>query len=306
MPFPDSVMPRHLANLLLLLAGAIWGMGFVAQSTAMQSIGPFLFIGMRFLVAALMLAPFAWREARQSGAPVSRLHLRGFALVGLALFSAMALQQVGLTLTTVTNSGFLTGLYVVFVPFITLFVLGQPLHPVIWPAVLMTFAGIWMLAGGSLTSLNAGDLLTIGCALLYAVQMILVARYVGPSGRPLTLSFVQYLLAAALGLGVGLTSEPFDRALLMQAMPEILYSGVIATGLAFTLQVIGQRYTTAPQAAIFISTESLFAALFAMLLLGEQVPAIGYAGGLLIFLAILLAELGPARKPKAKDRAPVS
>jgi drug/metabolite transporter (DMT)-like permease len=195
---------------------------------------------------------------------------------------------------------------VVFVPFITLFVLGQPLHPVIWPAVLMTFAGIWMLAGGSITALNGGDLLTIGCALLFAVQMILVARFVGPSGRPLTLSFVQYLTAAVLGLALGLAIEPFDSAMLMQAMPEILYSGVIATGLAFTLQVIGQRYTTAPQAAIFISTESLFAALFAALLLGEQIPTIGYAGGLLIFLAILLAELGPARKPKAKDRAPVS
>jgi drug/metabolite transporter (DMT)-like permease len=101
-------MPRHLANLLLLLAGAIWGIGFVAQSTAMQSIGPFLFIGMRFLVAALVLAPFAWREARRAEIPVSSMHLRGFVFVGLALFSAMALQQVGLTLTTVTNSGFLT------------------------------------------------------------------------------------------------------------------------------------------------------------------------------------------------------
>lgn len=296
-------MPRHLANLLLLLAGAIWGIGFVAQSTAMQSIGPFLFIGMRFLVAAAVLAPFAWREAQQAETPVSFVHLRGFVFVGLALFSAMSLQQVGLTLTTVTNSGFLTGLYVVFVPFITLFVLGQPLHPVIWPAVLMTFAGIWMLAGGSITSLNGGDLLTIGCALLFAVQMILVARFVGPSGRPLTLSFVQYLTAAILGLGLGLAIEPFDSTMLMQAMPEILYSGVIATGLAFTLQVIGQRYTTAPQAAIFISTESLFAALFAALLLGEQIPGIGYAGGLLIFLAILLAELGPMRMKKTKGSA---
>lgn len=299
-------MPRHLANLLLLLAGAIWGIGFVAQSTAMESIGPFLFIGMRFLVAALVRAPFAWREARRETAPLSPVHLRGFGLVGLALFSAMALQQVGLTITTVTNSGFLTGLYVVFVPFITLFVLGQPPHPVIWPAVLMTFAGIWMLAGGSIASLNGGDLLTIGCALLYAVQMILVARFVGPSGRPLTLSFVQYLVAAALGLGAGLTFEPFDVEMLMAAMPEILYSGVIATGLAFTLQVIGQRYTTAPQAAIFISTESLFAALFASLLLGERIPVVGYAGGLLIFLAILLAELGPMRKPKTSDHTPIS
>lgn len=289
-------MPRHLANLLLLLAGAIWGAGFVAQSTAMESIGPFLFVGLRFLVAAIVLAPFAWRETRQAPHPVSRAHLGGFGLIGLALFFAMALQQVGLTITNVTNSGFLTGLYVVFVPFISLLVLGQKPHPVIWPAVLMTFIGIWMLAGGSLADLNGGDLLTIGCAFMYAVQVILVGRFVGPSGRPLTLSFVQFALASVLGLAVGVATEPLSIAALTGALPEILYAGVVATGLAFTLQVIGQRYTTAPQAAIFLSTESLFAALFAALLLGEQIPALGYAGGLLIFLAILLAELGPMKR----------
>ncbi|KJS16291.1 MAG: MFS transporter [Hoeflea sp. BRH_c9] len=291
-------MPRHLANLLLLSAGAIWGAGFVAQSTAMDNIGPFLFIGLRFVVAAIVLAPFAWREARRSSHPVSAAHLGGFALIGLALFFGMALQQVGLTITTVTNSGFLTGLYVVFVPFITLLVLRQPPHPLIWPAVLMTFAGIWMLAGGSLSDLNSGDLLTIGCAVMWAIQVILIGRFVAPSGRPLTLSFVQFALAGLLGLGVGLSVERFDPAAVIATLPEILFAGVIATGLAFTLQVIGQRYTTAPQAAIFLSTESLFAAFFGALILGEQIPVIGYAGGLLIFLAILLAELGPMARPR--------
>lgn len=288
-------MPRPIANLLLLLAGAIWGMGFVAQSTAMDNIGPFLFIGLRFLVAALVLAPFAWRESRRADGPVSAPHMRGFLLIGLALFSAMALQQVGLTITTVTNSGFLTGLYVVFVPFISLLALRQKPHPVIWPAVLMTFAGISMLAGGSLSALNHGDLLTIGCAAMYAVQVILVGLYVEPSGRPLTLSFVQFALAAVLGLAIGIVREPVIVGQIIAALPEILFAGVMATGLAFTLQVIGQRYTTAPQTAIFLSTESLFAALFGALFLGERIPAIGYAGGLLIFLAILLAEIGPMR-----------
>ena len=291
-------MPRHLANLLLLSAGAIWGAGFVAQSTAMDNLGPYLFIGLRFLVASMVLAPFAWLESRRAVHPVAPAHLGGFALAGLALFSGMALQQVGLTITTVTNSGFLTGLYVVFVPFITLLVMRQRLHPVIWPAVVMTFAGIWMLAGGSLADLNTGDVLTIGCAVMWAVQVILVGRFVGPSGRPLTLSFVQFSLAGVLGLGLGLTVEGFDLAAVIATLPEILFTGVIATGLAFTLQVIGQRYTTAPQAAIFLSTESLFAALFGAVILSEQIPTLGYAGGLLIFLAILLAELGPVLRPR--------
>lgn len=291
-------MPRYFANLLLLLAGATWGAGFVAQSTAMDNIGPFLFIGMRFLVATILLAPFAWLESRKAVMPVSTAHLRGFALTGLVLFLGMGLQQVGLLFTTVTNSGFLTGLYVVFVPFITLLALGQRPHPVIWPAVLMTFVGIWMLAGGSLVSLNDGDFLTIACAVMWALQVILVGRYVGPSGRPLTLSFVQFALTSALGLGVGFAVEVIDTAAIIATLPEILFAGVFATGLAFTLQVIGQRYTTAPQAAIFLSTESLFAALFGAIILGEQIPALGYAGGLLIFLAILLAEIGPMLRPK--------
>jgi len=291
-------MPRYLANLLLLLAGATWGAGFVAQSTAMDNIGPFLFIGMRFLVATILLAPFAWRESRKAATPVSSAHLGGFALTGLVLFLGMGLQQVGLIFTTVTNSGFLTGLYVVFVPFITLLVLRQRPHPVIWPAVLMTFVGIWMLAGGNLIDLNNGDFLTIACAVMWALQVILVGRFVGPSGRPLTLSFVQFALTSALGLGVGLVSETVDLAAIVATLPEILFAGVFATGLAFTLQVIGQRYTTAPQAAIFLSTESLFAALFGAVLLGEQIPALGYGGGMLIFMAILLAEIGPMIRPK--------
>lgn len=291
-------MPRYFANLLLLLAGATWGAGFVAQSTAMDNIGPFLFIGLRFLVAAILLAPFAWLESRKAAVPVSTAHLRGFALTGLVLFLGMGLQQVGLLFTTVTNSGFLTGLYVVFVPFITLLFLGQRPHQVIWPAVLMTFIGIWMLAGGSLVSLNNGDFLTIACAVMWALQVILVGRYVGPSGRPLTLSFVQFALTSALGLGVGLAVETIDLDAIMATLPEILFAGLFATGLAFTLQVIGQRYTTAPQAAIFLSTESLFAALFGAVILGEQISALGYAGGMLIFIAILLAELGPMLRPK--------
>ena len=291
-------MSRYFANLLLLLAGATWGAGFVAQSTAMDNIGPFLFIGLRFLVAAILLAPFAWLESRKAAVPVSTAHLRGFALTGLVLFLGMGLQQVGLLFTTVTNSGFLTGLYVVFVPFITLLFLGQRPHPVIWPAVLMTFIGIWMLAGGSLVSLNNGDFLTIACAVMWALQVILVGRYVGPSGRPLTLSFVQFALTSALGLGVGLAVETIDLDAIMATLPEILFAGLFATGLAFTLQVIGQRYTTVPQAAIFLSTESLFAALFGAVILDEQIPALGYAGGMLIFIAILLAELGPMLRPK--------
>ncbi|MBW3096085.1 DMT family transporter [Pseudohoeflea coraliihabitans] len=298
-------MPRHTANLLLLLSGAIWGMGFVAQSTAMEAIGPLLFIGLRFLVATLFLLPFAWFEHRRATAPVTRGNRIGFLQIGLVLFSGMVLQQYGLLYTTVTNSGFLTGLYVVMVPILTLLVLRTRPHPLVWPAVIMTFIGIFLLSGARVTTLNRGDALTLGCALFWATQVILVGRYSVASGRPLALSLVQFSVCAVLGLGAAVMFEPIALPAIRAALPEILFAGIFASGIAFTLQVVGQRYTTAPQAAIFLSTESIFAALFGALLLGEFVPAIGYLGGLLIFLSILLVEVGPviaARRRLATGR----
>jgi len=286
-------MPRHLANLLLLTAGAIWGMGFVAQSTAMDDIGPFLFIGLRFLVATLVVAPFAFVEMRKAAAPLTRHSLKGFLAIGVALFFGISLQQVGLLTTSVTNSGFLTGLYVVFVPILSLLVMRMRPHALVWPAVLMTFVGIWLLAGGRAISLNQGDYLTIACAVLWAVQVILVGRFGASSGRPLALAMSQFIITAALALGIGLAIEPVEATAIVAALPEVLFAGIFASGIAFTLQVIGQRYTTAPQAAIFLSTESLFAALFGAVVLSERIAPLGYLGGLLIFLAILVAEVGP-------------
>ncbi|PWV97632.1 threonine/homoserine efflux transporter RhtA [Hoeflea marina] len=300
-------MSRPMANLLLLLAGAIWGMGFVAQSTAMDAIGPFLFIGLRFLVASFVVAPLAIREMRSATAPLSRSSRRGFVAIGATLFAGMGLQQVGLLSTSVTNSGFLTGLYVIFTPVISLLVLRLRPHVLVWPAVLTTFAGIWLLAGGQAEPLNHGDYLTIACAVLWAVQLILIGRFASQSNRPYALSLSQFAITACLGLAVASVSEPLDPAAIAAALPEILFAGVFASGIAFTLQVVAQRYTSAPQAAIFLSTESLFAALFAALVLGETILPLGYLGGLLIFLAILLVEVGPTlmrRKPSVPGIEP--
>jgi len=299
-------MSRPVANLVLLLAGAIWGMGFIAQSTAMDSVGPFLFIGLRFLVACVFIAPFAWFEARKASAPVRKSDLYGFVLIGLALLLGMGLQQFGLLLTTVTNSGFLTGLYVVMVPILSLVLLRQVPHPVVWPAVVLAFSGIWLLSGGDLVALNTGDFLTIACALAWSAQVILIGRYASGSGRPIALSLVQFAICAILGLFFATALEDIVLTDIMAAVPEILFAGIFGSGVAFTLQVVGQRYTTASQAAIFLSTEALFAAVFAAILLGERIPPIGYLGGVLIFLAILIVEIGPAilrrnRRSMAKD-----
>lgn len=287
-------MTRLQANTLLLLAGAMWGMGFVAQSTAMESLGPFLFIGLRFTIASAAMLPFAIREARRAQRPLAHADWRTFSLVGLVLFGGMAAQQAGLLTTSVTRSGFLTSLYVVFVPVFGVVLFGQRPHNIVWPAALCALAGVWLLSGGGAVALRAGDWLTLLCAAFWAVQVIIIGRTASHTGRPVTLAVTQFGVTAVLALAIGMAIEPVDFALIRAALPEILYSGVFSGGIAFTLQVIGQRYTTAPQAAIFLSTEAVFAALFGAVFLGERLPPAGFAGCGLILSAIILIEVVPA------------
>ncbi len=292
-------MTRIQANMLLLLAGAIWGAGFVAQSTAMESLGPLWFVALRFGVASLTVLPFAVLETKRSQAPLGSSNKIGFTAIGLALFLGIIAQQYGLLTTSVTNSGFLTGLYVVLVPVLSVVFLKRPPHWIIWPASIFCLSGIFLLSGGRLTSLSTGDWLTILCALFWAAQVLMVGIFAKSSGRPITLSFWQFAVTAIAAFLTAIILEPFSMNGVLRASTEILYAGVFSSGLAFSLQVIGQRYTTPAQAAIFLSSESLFAALFGAILLGEQIPAIGYLGCALIFTAMLAVELVPELlKPK--------
>lgn len=289
-------MTRIRANLLLLTSGAIWGMGFVAQSTAMENIGPWLFIGLRFAIATLAMLPLALREARHAAAPLSSADWRAFTLTGLFFFAGMGAQQIGLQTTSVTNAGFLTGLYVVFTPFLAIALFRQWPHPVIWPAAALAMTGIWYLSGGRLETLTAGDWLTVLCALFWAMQVTLTGRYAASSGRPVALAVWQFALSAVLGLAIAIAIEPWDMAAIRLAAPEILYAGIFAGGIAFTIQAVAQRHTTAPQAAIFLSSEAVFAAILGALLLGERLGFQGYAGCALMLAAMLAVEIVPALK----------
>ena len=286
-------MSRIQANLLLLLAAAIWGGGFVAQSTAMKAIGPFWFIGLRFAVATMVVLPFVWMENRKAAKPLTPRNWLSFLLIGLALFGGAATQQLGLLTTTVTNSSFITGLYVVFVPLIAVIFLRRSPHWVIWPAALMALCGIYLLSGGSFSRLTVGDFLTVICALFWAAQITLAGAAVNETGRPLGISATQFAVTAVLALAVAVAIEPISIADISAALGEILYVGIFSSGLAFALQIIGQRYTTAPQAAIFLSSEALFGASLGALLLGETIGPLGYAGCALMFTAMLAVELVP-------------
>lgn len=299
-------MSRTTANLLLLLAGAIWGMGFVAQQTAMDDIGPMLFIAMRFLLAGCAVAPFAYAEMKSKKITSMRTEIfrfkGSFFLVGLAFFLGMAFQQIGLIGTSVTNAGFLTALYVIMVPVImvSLFRVAQPF--IIWPACILAIIGIYLLSGGDLASLNSGDILIIICALFWATHIILTGRIGAKTNLPVTMATLQFFVTSflatiAFGIAIifGLGETLPSSTQVMNALPEILFAGLIAGGLGFTLQAVGQRYTSESAAAILISTESLFAAMFGAMFLGERLQQLGYFGCALIFVAILMVELMPRK-----------
>lgn len=303
-------MSRTTANLLLLCAGAIWGMGFVAQQTAMDDIGPMLFIALRFLLAGIAVAPFAYAEMRRKNITSMSgeiMRFKGsFFLVGLAFFLGMAFQQVGLIGTSVTNAGFLTALYVIMVPIIMVSVLRVAQPFIIWPASILALVGIYLLSGGDLASLNSGDILIIICALFWAAHVILTGRIGQKTDLPVTMATLQFFVTsflALLGFGIanilGLGESLPSANQFIGALPEILFAGLIAGGLGFTLQAVGQRYTSESAAAVLISTESLFAALFGAMFLGERLQNLGYIGCGLIFVAILMVELMP-RKAEAK------
>lgn len=287
-------MSRVKANLVLLLAAAIWGGGFVAQSTAMDTIGPFWFVGLRFAIAAIAVLPFALMEQKRLGSAPDANDLRAFLLVGLALFGGAITQQIGLQTTTVTNSSFLTGLYVVFVPILSILLFRRAPHWIIWPVALLALVGIFLLGGATVETISTGDLWSIACAVFWGLQIVLAGHVMRSSPRPLALSVTQFATCAVLSLAMGLAlAEPISMQAISASLAEILYVGLISSGLAFVLQVIGQRYTTAPQAAIFLSSEALFGAFFGAFLLGETLPSIGYLGCGLIFIAMLTVEIVP-------------
>ncbi len=292
-------MNRWTANLLLLLAGAVWGMGFVAQRTGMDHIGPFSFIAIRFTIAAVVVWPFVWWESSKNSEKLANkaVSLFQFSIIGVVFFCGMAAQQVGLMTTSVSNSGFLTGLYVIFTPLVAVAFYRDWPNRIVWPASLVALVGIYLLSGGDLGALVVGDFLTILSAFFWAVQTVLIGRYVLESGRPFLLAATQFtVLALCAWIAVLILNETVTLQAAWGARWELFYTGVFAGGFAFTLQVIGQRYTTASQAVIFLASEAPFAAIFGAIVLQERIGLIGLAGCVCILLAMLLVELVPNKK----------
>lgn len=281
--------------LLLLLTATIWGVAFVAQSAGMEYVGPFTFNCIRCLMGGLVLLPFIWLRQRgqkrgeRQGTDWKILAAGGSAC-GLALFLASNFQQFGIQYTTVGKAGFITACYIVIVPVLGLF-FGKRVGPMVWAAVALAVMGLYRLCvSGGLEGMNRGDCLVIACAFLFSIH-ILVIDHFSPMADGVKLSCIQFFAAGALsGVCMVLFERP-DLGRILAAWLPLLYAGILSCGVAYTLQIVGQKGMNPTIASLILSLESGISVLAGWALLGQKMSARELSGCVIMFAAIILAQL---------------
>lgn len=283
-------------NLILFLTAIIWGISFVSQSVGMDYIGPNAFMGIRTTMGGLVLIPyifFADKIKKKHGTcqktDFKALIKYGFVL-GLLLCIATTLQTYGLIYTTTAKSGFLTALYIIFVAVLGLF-WGKKLNLKMAVGIVSAVVGMYFLClFGSDISFNIGDLLTIICAVFFAGQILFIDKFVGKVDA-VKLSCAQFLIAGIINLIIMFLIEKPDMASILGCSGALLYSGIMSCGVAYTLQVVGQKYAEPASASIIMSFESVFAAISGWIILGEVMKISQILGCAFMFLAIVLVQL---------------
>jgi len=283
---------RLYADLALLVAAALWGVAFLFQKSATVHLGPLAFVAARCAVAAVALAPLALREARGAPSAGPSFHAMA-AAAGAAFLVAAWLQQAGIETATVTNTGFLTALYVVITPFIAWAWGARAPGLIVWPAAGLSVLGTLLLGGGTLGAFAPGDRLVALSAVFWALHVVLTA-HASHFARPIGFTALQLAVVAALAATGSLLLEAPTAAGLAAAAFDILFVGLLSTALSFTLLTVALQHAPPSEAAVILSAETVFAALAAYLVLGERLSALGWAGALLILAAILLVQVGPA------------
>lgn len=282
------------ANLILLLTAVIWGFAFVAQRSGMQYVGPFTFNAVRFAIGGLLLVPISLlldKRRRDNNTPAPPAHTRSFwvgaLLAGVLLFGGASLQQAGIVHTTAGKAGFITGLYVVLVPILGL-AFGQRTAAGTWVGALLATVGLYFLSVTGEFGIQWGDFLVLLGAFVWAGHVLLLG-HLSPGSDPIRLACVQFLACAVFSLVVALLIETIDLAQIRQALVPILYAGIMSVGVGYTLQVVAQRHARPSHAALILSTESVFAVLGGLLLLGEHLGARGLFGCALMLAGILIS-----------------
>ena len=288
---------RLKGSLTLFGAVIIWGSAFIAQSMGMELIGPFTFQAIRCGLAVLLLIPVSFLFDRKPGALKRWLDprlWRSGLICGLALFAAASLQQVGLVYTDAGKAGFLTAMYIVMVPILGLF-LGQKPGKSAWFSVGLAVVGLYLLSCMGVSQINIGDILLAGCALAYAVQITCIDRLAGDLDG-VRLNCVQALVVTVLSIPFMVFTETVDIGNILACSLPLAYAGILSMGVAYSLQIVGQKYLEPTTASLIMSLESVIAALCGWLILKETMSPWELLGCGLVFSAVIISQLPKKEK----------
>ena len=289
-------------NLLLLLTAFIWGTSFIAQSKGVEEITPLAFNGIRSILGVVVLLPviafldFGKRKNKKQVQKIDKTLIAGGIVCGIFLCLASTLQTAGMVYTSPGKSGFITALYMVIVP-IAGFFMGKKTRPVIILSVLIAVIGLYLMCIDSSFDINYGDVLTLICAVLFTGH-ILAIDYFSPKVDGVKLACMQFLVCGALNIICMFIFEEPQITPILNCWKSICYSGIMSCGVAYTLQIVGQKYTDPTSASILMSLESVFAVLSTVVLVacgweltGGALSAREIIGCVLMFAAIILVQL---------------
>jgi len=289
----ESSRSHVAAPFILLLSAAIWGFAFVAQRAGMEYVGPFTFNGIRFALGGLVLLPmlFFFRGKATSVATSTPRHHSWIAigLAGIVLFISANLQQVGLVYTTAGKAGFITGLYVVIVPLLGLF-RRHRVSAFVWAGCGLAVVGMYLLSVVGVFSIARGVALVFGSAIGWAFHVYIVS-WLAQRQNPLQIALLQFAICSVLSLAVAGVTETIQISAILQAGWLIAYAGILSVGVAYTLQVVGQRHVPPARASVILSLEAVFAVMGGWMLLGETLSVRGLIGCGLMLGGMMLAQV---------------
>ncbi|HCW54313.1 MAG TPA: EamA family transporter [Clostridium sp.] len=283
-------------NMILMLTAFIWGTAFVAQSVGMEYVGPFTFITSRYIIGGIFLVPCIvlldkfYKDSSKNSAKKNdkNLYIGGF-FCGIILFIASSFQQIGMKYTTVGKSGFITALYIIIVPVLGL-LFKKKIQNKVWFSVIIALIGFYLLCMKENFEIEKGDFLILMCAISFSIHILVIDKY-SPLVDAVRMSCIQFFIAGILGIIPMIIFEKPDITNLLRAYSPILYAGVMSSGVAYTLQIIGQKYTIPVMATLIMSLESVFAALSGWIILGEVLSVKELTGCILVFVGIIIAQL---------------
>ncbi len=286
-------MKETSSALILLLTALIWGSTFVFQSEASSAVGPLCYNGLRMMLGFIVLLPFLVKSLKgRKKSEIKSLTLDGF-ICGLLLGTASYFQQYGIAYTTAGKAGFITSLYILIVPVISL-LFGKKNSKKTWICVAAGLVGAFLLSINGNEGLAKGDAFVFICALVFSLHVMYI-DHVSHRYRGVELSAVQFLFAGGIAFILSLLFENNSTGGVRAALVPILYGGIGSCGIAYTLQIIGQKYTPATKATLILSLESVFSAIGGALILHETMSVREIIGCVILFASVVVAEL-PERK----------